>query len=73
MKSVGLLLIFLLGAAVLAMSLVALTNLSLIFAGSIALVLALVVYLMLDLRPDPNPGDKTIIRLTRGNWHRKRK
>jgi len=73
MKRILWLVLFLAGAALLALGISEWTGLWLSRAIPIALVVSLVVYLMLDLRPESNPGDKTIIRLTRGNWRRKKK
>lgn len=50
-----------------------LTHLSLRFSTLISGFAAALVFLMLDMRSEPNPNDATIIRLTRGSRNRKKK
>lgn len=66
------LLIFMVAVAILGSLLIAeLTGFSLRTSGIISGIAALLIYLMLDLRPKGSPKD-TVIRLTRGNWYRKK-
>ncbi len=71
MKTVGIALLFITLALFLALALNSWTGLSLTASLVTAGVAALLLYLMLDLRPDSDPTDGTITRLTRGNWRRK--
>lgn len=64
--------IFIFSIAMLGALLVAeLTGFSLRTSGIISAIAAILIYLMLDLRPKSSPKD-TVIRLTRGSWYRKR-
>ncbi len=73
MKRTGILLFFFSLAILLTVVIAQTTGLSLKAAGVISAVACILVYLMLDLRPDQNPGDGTVIRLTKGSWHKKKK
>ena len=73
MRSLGIILIFVAVGLLLAIGIAVTTGLSLKISLIIAGISCLLVYLMLDLRPEANPGDATIIRLTKGSWYRKRK
>lgn len=66
------LMIFVISTAIIGALVVAeLTGFSLRTSSIISVVAALLIYLMLDLRPKGTPED-TVIRLTRGNWYRKK-
>ncbi len=71
MKTAGIALLFIALALFLALGLGLWTGLGLTASISVAGVAALLFYLMLDLRPESQPGEGTITRLTRGNWRRK--
>ena len=73
MKHLGIILLLISVAILVAIGITKLTGLSLVFSGVISLVACILVYLMLDLRPEAKSTDATIIRLTRGSWHRRRK
>jgi hypothetical protein len=64
--------VFILSLAMLGAVLVSeMTGFALRTSGIISAVAAVLIYLMLDLRPKDSPDD-TVIRLTRGNWYRKK-
>ena len=66
------LLIFVISTAMIgALAVAELTGFSLKTSIIISIVAALLIYLMLDLRPKGAPED-TVVRLTRGNWYRKK-
>jgi len=66
------LMIFVVATAIIgALAVAELTGFSLRTSAIISVVAALLIYLMLDLRPKGAPED-TVIRLTRGNWYRKK-
>ena len=73
MKQLGIIILLISATILIAIGLSKLTGLSLLFSGAISLVACILGYLMLDLRPEPKSTDATIIRLTRGSWHRRRK
>ncbi len=73
MKRVGWTIIILSLVVLLAVGIAEVTGLSLKISSVIAAALGVLVYLMLDPRPEQNPNDATIIRLTKGSWYRKRK
>jgi hypothetical protein len=73
MKRLGIVMLFIAAALMLTAILVQMTSLGPRTAGGISAIAALLVFLMLDLKPEGRPGDATIIRLTRGSWQRKRK
>jgi len=72
-KRMGTIFMIVAAGIVLAMGIARSTGLNLGIAGGISAVACILVYLMLDLKPEPNPSDATIVRLTRGSWHRKKK
>ena len=72
-KQVGILIFFLSVGVLLTVGIAETTGLALSVAGPIALIACVLLYLMLDLKPEPNPGEETIVRLTRGSWYRKKK
>lgn len=71
MKTAGTALLFIALALFLALGLNTWIGLGLTASLAVAGVAALLFYLMIDLRPEGEPGDGTITRLTRGNWRRK--
>ncbi len=73
MKRMGILILFLSIGIALTLGIAYATGLTLKVAGAISAIACLLVYLMLDLRPDARPGEATIIRLTKGSWHKKKK
>ncbi|MDJ0838446.1 MAG: hypothetical protein QNK37_18160 [Acidobacteriota bacterium] len=73
MKRAVVLIFFVAFALLLAVGIAEMTNLSLVPSLGIAGVCALLGYLMMDLRPEADPRDATIVRLTKGSWHRKRR
>lgn len=73
MKRLGMILFFVAASILMAVILVQTTSLGPRTAGGISLVAALLGFLILDMKPETNPGDATIIRLTRGSWQKKSK
>lgn len=72
MKRISILL-FLIGAAILlGLGIAKITDFSLILSVAISSVACVLIFLMLDVRPEQSSKD-TIYRLTRGSWYRKKK
>lgn len=72
MKKFGTLLLFISMGLLMAIGITKVVALSLNISLLIAAVVCVLFYLMLDTKPEINPGDATIIRLTRGSWQRRR-
>ena len=72
MKRAGILIFFIAVGITIAMAIAQTTGLSLKVAGAIAAIAGLLVYLMLDIKPETNPNDATVIRLIRGDWTKKK-
>ena len=72
MKQAGIIIFFLAIGIVLSLAIAQTTGLTLKVSGVIAAIACILVYLMLDLRPETKPNDATIIRLMRGDWSRKK-
>lgn len=72
MKKLGIGLLFLSAALLLGAGITEVTNLSLVMSLLISFVVCTLFYLMLDLRPEADPGAATLVRLTRGASLRKR-
>ncbi len=73
MKRLILLILFVAIALLMAVGVTTFTELSLKVSLLISVVFSGLVYLMLDIKPESNPADATIIRLTKGSWYRKRR
>ena len=73
MKRIGILILFLAVGLLIALGISELTDLSIRVSGGISIVASLLIYLMLDLRPEVDPGQATIIRLTKSSWYKRRK
>ncbi|CAM2007225.1 hypothetical protein [Acanthopleuribacter pedis] len=72
MKRISILL-FLIGAAILlGLGIAKVTDFSLALSVGISSVGCVLIFLMLDVRPEQSSKD-TIYRLTRGSWYRKKK
>ena len=72
-QRLGRLVLFVAFSILVALAIANFTGLSLKISAVIAAAAGLLVYLMLDSRPEPDPGDQTIIRLTKGSWARKKR
>lgn len=71
MKKLGILFLFVSLALLGSVGIAELTGLNIKMASLIGFVAGVLVYLMLDLRPESKPDDATIVRLTRGSWEKK--
>ncbi len=72
-KRMGILIFIVAIGILLALGIAHSTGLNLGIAGGISAIACILVYLMLDMKPEANPTDATIIRLTKGSWHKKKK
>lgn len=72
MKRFGTLLLFVSVGLLLAVAITRLIHLPLEVSLLISGVCVILVYLVADHKPEANPKDETIFRLTKGSWHRKK-
>jgi len=73
MRVAGLYFFFLSFGLLMAVAVAEMFQLSIGVSAVISVLCTILLFLMLDLRPDPKVGEATITRLTRGSWYRKRK
>ena len=71
-KHAGIFIFFLAACVLMTLIIASTTGLSLLISGVIASLACTLVYLMLDTKPDHDPGEATIIRLTKGSWGREK-
>ncbi len=72
MKKLGIVFLFVSFCILLALGIAQVTGLSLMSAAGISVVACLLIYLMMDLRPDAKAGEATLVRLRKSSWHRKK-
>jgi len=71
MRRLALFVVFLAIALLLTIGITELTQLSLFFSAVIAIFCCVLLYLMLDLRPERPANEATLIRLAKGTWSRR--